>query len=341
MIDKILKTNELAGGGKRIEFIDLAKGVCIILVVMRHSHDFYTPFLTMLRMPLYFVLSGLFFKEYGGYVRLLVKKVNKLIIPVIFFYLVFYLIREVEALLLPDMVPEDSRSLDIFRKIFYLDPPLWFLFALFWQHLIFGAIVKSSKKWQVQVLLVAVVSGAGWALAQYKIFNSSFIVRGMGAMPFFYFGYLLKRTPILYPNKYDRYNIAFAAVLIGIALAIYYLFDRQGIDFFANVLPHPWVVIMCGCASFIVAALLICKVIKRIPVVSYIGRYSIIVLCVHYPLIPFVSKLCDKIGLHFYMSNALFTLLICLCLIPLFVRFLPWFVAQKDLIPMPQARKAA
>lgn len=41
---------------KRIEFIDLAKGICIILVVIGHcgvSHDI--PGYEMVRMPLYFM----------------------------------------------------------------------------------------------------------------------------------------------------------------------------------------------------------------------------------------------------------------------------------------------
>lgn len=52
---------------KRIQFIDLAKGVCITLVVLHHCH-IETPYLVFVRMPLYFILSGLFFKAYGGFV---------------------------------------------------------------------------------------------------------------------------------------------------------------------------------------------------------------------------------------------------------------------------------
>ena len=60
---------------KRIEFIDLAKGICIILVVMGHcgvSHDI--PGYEMVRMPLYFILSGLSFKDYGGFETCLLRK---------------------------------------------------------------------------------------------------------------------------------------------------------------------------------------------------------------------------------------------------------------------------
>lgn len=51
---------------KRIEFIDLAKGICILLVVQIHvygdtSYTFFNA-MTIFRMPLYFFLSGIFLK---------------------------------------------------------------------------------------------------------------------------------------------------------------------------------------------------------------------------------------------------------------------------------------
>lgn len=71
---------------KRIEWIDSAKGVCICLVVLHHilasyglyskgvvsSHIYYS--LQSFRIPLYFVLSGLFFKSYGGILLFIIKK---------------------------------------------------------------------------------------------------------------------------------------------------------------------------------------------------------------------------------------------------------------------------
>ncbi|MDE7381406.1 MAG: acyltransferase family protein, partial [Muribaculaceae bacterium] len=66
----------------RIEFIDLAKGFCIILVVIFHSGvELNIPNFNALRMPLYFVLSGLFFRDYGDFIHLLKRKINKLLIP--------------------------------------------------------------------------------------------------------------------------------------------------------------------------------------------------------------------------------------------------------------------
>lgn len=69
----------------RIEFIDLAKGLCIIIVIINHIRPFDIPGFQSMRMPLYYILSGLFFKDYGGFVSLLIKKMNKLLIPFLFF----------------------------------------------------------------------------------------------------------------------------------------------------------------------------------------------------------------------------------------------------------------
>lgn len=46
----------------RIEFVDLAKGVCILLVVMNHiGVPEYIPGLYAAKVPIFFVLSGLSF----------------------------------------------------------------------------------------------------------------------------------------------------------------------------------------------------------------------------------------------------------------------------------------
>ena len=60
---------------KRIEYIDLAKGFCIMLVVLEHvarplvDQDTSTAVCLNIcgtfRMPLYFILSGIFFKDYS------------------------------------------------------------------------------------------------------------------------------------------------------------------------------------------------------------------------------------------------------------------------------------
>lgn len=81
--------------------------------------------------------------------------------------------------------------------------------------------------------------------------------------------------------------------------------------------------------------LLISQKIGKAKVISYIGRYSIIVLCSHL----FFVRLFYHIFVGYNLSVSILfivcftlTFVICLGLIPLFKKYIPWFVAQKDLI---------
>lgn len=81
---------------RRIDFVDLTKGVCIILVVMAHIGGAFDQLdkhsmLSCFRMPLYFFISGIFFKPYEGLSGFIIRKINKLIIPFIFFYVSAFL----------------------------------------------------------------------------------------------------------------------------------------------------------------------------------------------------------------------------------------------------------
>ena len=75
----------------RIEWIDTAKGICILLVVYSHvymgDHPALLHFQDYFRMPLYFLLSGLFFKTYNNFHNFFIKKTNKLLIPFVFAYI--------------------------------------------------------------------------------------------------------------------------------------------------------------------------------------------------------------------------------------------------------------
>lgn len=84
---------QMGGGKNRIQYVDLAKGFGIMVVVVYHIfyHLHNMPAINVISifmLPLFFFLSGLFFKEYDGFSEFLVKKINTLLIPFAFFYLI-------------------------------------------------------------------------------------------------------------------------------------------------------------------------------------------------------------------------------------------------------------
>ena len=322
----------------RIEFIDLAKGICILLVVLGHCGvPINIPGLEIVRMPLYVILSGLFFKDYGGGYNFFIKKTNKILIPFLFFYLIgcaaFYALKTFA----PQLAVTEARGIfDIFDNRQFFNGPIWFLLCLFWCNIIFCQITLNVKKDSARISLVALLGFIGWLLGEKGVFVPMFIDVALTALPFFAFGYYLKKSEILYPNKMDRYNILFAILFWGAA----YLLTRTTeyrLSFHYNGL-EGWSTYFISITS-VLAVLFLCKTIKHIPFVSYCGRYSIVLLCVHHMIYRPLMVLLPKTGVALLSDNwtiAIITLLLSALCIPVCKKLIPWFIAQKDLIKLPQ-----
>ncbi|MCM1451591.1 MAG: acyltransferase family protein [Clostridium sp.] len=189
----------------RIQFIDLAKGFCILLVLIDHCGIITGVWLNHLRMPLYFVLSGLFFKDYGTISEFLRKKVNNILIP----FIAFYAIGLIYAFAI-DLFCHNS--LEIYKvgipAFFYGEAinnyALWFLLALFWTNIAFYLINHLFNHELARAIIVAFIAALGiWVNKDtglsYLYVGASFI-----GIPLFYFGYLLKKSSILYDKPHGH-----------------------------------------------------------------------------------------------------------------------------------------
>lgn len=321
---------------KRIEFVDLAKGICILLIIVGHSGvEVDYPGLSAMRTPLYLTLSGLFFKDYGGFTNLLIRKTNKILIPFLFFYIASYLLFYLFNALFPGLIVSDARGIfDLFTQIQYFNGPLWFLLAIFWDNLLFGTIHLNFKSEWMRAVAVILIGCCGLILYNKSVLLPCCLDAAFVCLPFFYFGYLLKRSDILLPSRYDRYNPLFALVMFATA----YLIDKyaHSVLFFHDreISGNMLAVIFLPLTS-VLALLMLCKAIKRLPVISYFGRYSIIPLCIHHliyrPVQLVVAKFIPIDDGGAYIVAAV-TVLLCLACIPLFVKFLPYVTAQKDIL---------
>lgn len=321
---------------KRIEFIDLAKGICILLIIIGHSGvqvDY--PGLSAMRTPLYLTLSGLFFKDYGCFKNLLTRKTNKILIPFLFFYFGSYALFYLFNAILPGLIVSEAKGIfDVFTQIQYFNGPLWFLLAIFWDNLLFGAIhLNINKEWQ-RALIVLFFGCCGAVLYHENILLPCCIDAALVCMPFFYFGYILKRSDILAPGNYDKYNIPLALLLFAAAYAIDHYIHPVLFFHDREISGNIFAIIFLPITS-VVALLMLCKAIKRVPFVSYFGRYSIIPLCIHHliyrPIQLVVAKFISIDNGGAYIVAAA-TIIACYISIPLFVKYLPYVTAQKDII---------
>lgn len=143
---------------KRIEWIDIAKGIGIILVIMGHTIALrYSQWLYTFHLPLFFLLSGLVYNvsKYPKYTTLLRQKSKQILWP----WLKYFLVGLIACLLIPDW--RDSLSLhQIIYELYTANTnnvqnsSIWYLICLFVTFNIFYFVDK-IKRTKVTITILA------------------------------------------------------------------------------------------------------------------------------------------------------------------------------------------
>lgn len=316
---------------KRYENIDFMKGICILLVVATHldlpvlSH----PAFSLFRMPLYYFLSGIFFSRYDCLNTFLIKKTNNLIIPYFFFsiftclaILVFYYGK---GLTMVDAY-EQSGPLH--------NGPIWFLISLFEVGIIMY-YVSAIKSKSIQLVVVLILSSFGYVLCRTKIILPFYFNTALLGVAFYYSGYLLRSYHILEDNAYAA--IKFLLFLIVFLVVSFVAIPNKRVGLISYNIPFSYHWFLVAGLSGTLALFYLSKVVKKVSVVNYFGRYSIIVLGVHwyfvkswkYVILPPSDEFYKNMFLYLIFFVSLLASLICIFVLK---RYLPWFVAQKPLI---------
>lgn len=336
----------------RVVFFDLAKGFCILLVVVFHIAEYYQidmpvdNMIRSMRMPLYFFLSGCFFKTYNGFLDFLARKTNKLLIPFVFWFLL-------ASLLFPIIFTPRFGSvlLNNFKSMVigfaygkFPNGAIWFLLCLFWVNIIFYVISIIARKFKntlaAIIILSVLTSLIGVSLGAFSIRIPLFIDSAFTSLPFFLFGYLMCRyTPIVTPTKYYKWTPVIVLVLL---VLLYFFSPDYTLKNNRQVNYHSFLVIyLCGFAGAL-SVVLLSKWIKRVSVFNYWGRYSIMILVSHimvYQLVGYALKYSGLSVTWCFVINLLVTMGICSLLIPFFIKFMPHVTAQKDIIPVGKQKK--
>ena len=330
---------------QRIVFIDLAKGFCITLVVLYHVYGQLSGdvinMMTLFRMPLYFVLSGLFFKPYNGFWSFFKKKTNKLLIPFLFCYLFFnlpmtFLIDWKEGAGTPIM---ELLSEDGYTPYLSINGAIWFLLCLFIVNIIFYLICMISKNIIVRIILSFACGVTGWYLGVSNISLYVWIDSALTATPFFVMGYIMRHYGNILYNKMSAFDYAMGVLCLISLIGIYFYnktFNEVYIKYMYNRYDVSVLTIYLGGIIGTYMVLMLSKAITHVPVLSYIGRYSVVILITHQAYIFFIRNIFYQ--LRWPQDNALlnfglfiFLLIIELPTIKYGIKYLPVCFAQKDL----------
>lgn len=327
---------------ERIAYIDFMKGLCILLIVMGHvegfSYDSIMPGLNYalksFRIPMYFFLSGLFFKTYGEFSEFLRKKVNNLIITLLFFHFVCSFLRIPLVAVVHHYRPDIDISFPIssiippfFGRLWYSAGALWFLVALFGVNMLYYLIQSSFGKLG-RVLAVLCFSILGYILMKYKIELPFEFDISLVALPFFMLGVIVKELGLLKASRYDKYGML---IIVPSSFFVYYF--SADINLLYQGVPNYFMLYLIPFIA-ILSLFWFCKNLKYVPLICHYGRYSIILLGTHQILIgyiwAFLHGFIDVQSNYMVLITIALVLLIELAIIKILVRYFPRFTAQKD-----------
>ncbi len=272
---------------KRIGYIDIAKGIGIILMIIGHmplKNEYIKNFIYCFHMPLFFIISGYLFK-YKDNKECLKNIGRKLIVPyivtciAIIVYKIFRLILDGNFSAIPNILQTwglaslyGSGSMQPFG-IRYIGA-IWFLLALAFATYCMNNIYKS----QYRYLWVTLIAYIGYKTSQY-IWLPFSIQAGMVATLFMYIGILAKEKDVL--NKKISINIYIFLIFI-VAFCVKYAGKLYMVS---NIYKNGFLdIIGAVSASFLLIKLCMSidrhsKYIKK-PFI-YIGKNSLICLCLH------------------------------------------------------------
>ena len=328
-------------GVRRIAYIDFMKCLCIMLIVMYHiDHGFFNYLaphlndaLQAFRLPMYYFISGIFFKLYDGYADFTRRKVNNILVPFVFFVAFAFVVRLLEhgLRLIVGADPLDVQLTQLVEP-FYLrywpnTTPLWFLLSLFWVNVIFYAMQRWIKPLWGLLLSTALISVVGYELGVHGVQLPLMFDTSLVALPYFVLGWGVKRLGGLEPSKWDRWG--WIALLL-VAMPIYWLSDFMNLHF--QVLPAYWKLYVLPFVA-ILALFWACKSLTHIPVMCHYGRYSLIILGTHPLILQPIRFLLLRQGMESGVTLTLvvfvLTMLIEWPLIWLLKTYAPRFTAQE------------
>ena len=265
---------------KRLDYLDLAKGIGLMLVLAGHTAALPRPFSAFIysfHMPLFFVLSGITFHYDISCKAFLLKKVRTLLLPYISFSALYVAGCWLKGLVLQ----QNDNVLLLAKKIFLQEDDYifatWFLVVLFVTELVFFLLAKAANgKRSVIIAVTVAVLAAG--IVYFKTLNAVLpfeLQIVLTALPFFCGGYFIKQFNL--PERLDKLWIILALGAVSIGL---FLVKIKFFTYFTSLHNNRYgnfAVFYTLAITAILFVLLVCHRIKTIRFLNYLGKNTLVI----------------------------------------------------------------
>ena len=313
---------------KRLSWLDVLKGIGIVLVTIGHIYSNRTVFnwLYSFHMPLFFLAAGWVYKE-KPVLTDIKRRIQTIVVPYFSFGLLVLIYWQVIERRFRD---SDMSFMDSLFGLFSgcydnldFDVHLWFLPCFFATVVLFNILANLGGK-KIAYIVAALMSLIYVALPMPELpwgINRVFKYIGFYAVGVFLTG---RETKIV-DRKIRTGVVAVVLLILNFFLSYHNL--ATGIMWLVTALIG------------VLALILISQLINQNRVLQYLGRISLVILCIHGPVYRIVVKIVsiplhmgtDAVRENFLLAMIVVavTMLICSVAYEIVVRIAPWMVGKK------------
>jgi len=268
----------------RISWIDVAKGLGIISVVIGHIGSLGLPniFIYSFHMPLFFFISGYLFKKHNNsFLVFLKRKTETLLLPYIYFSIVLILLWTFL-----------NNNVNITKNGFYNTligeggaSSLWFLFCLFITEILFYIIINCIQN----TYIIYIIIGCGATLSSILSSNQIYLFWKfdvvLTALLFYSIGYFFENFSI--NNLLNDTNL-FPKVILSLIMNLVFCFlnpiTRTGhVDMHSSSYGN-YIYFLISAIFGILFIVYISKIMEHSKLLSICGQNTLAILAIHWQI---------------------------------------------------------
>jgi len=259
---------------KRIRWVDIAKGIGILLVVLGHCQISETmlEIITSFHMPLFYFLAGyVYCPAKHSFSSFFKSRMKTILCP----YVCFTVLSVVASFCRKLLGQEISLEI-IFDKFVLIgavesNRPLWFLRSLFVVQILFFFYQRFRKKQfsgYVEIYLMMILAFAlDWNLW----------MRSVNGFVFYALGYYTKEARLMDHVRRLRYLVC---VISAFVFCCAFVYSPESFSIGSNDHLISYV-ITTHAGSLFILSLSMCLEAMKIRVLDYLGKNSLVILCTH------------------------------------------------------------
>lgn len=279
-----LEENKKFQNAPRYTFIDIAKGIGILCVILGHLptiNNVIHSIIYSFHMPLFFIISGFCYNNKYKWIVFVRRKVKVLLFPyftTVAFILMYWLVAQKRSI----------GSIIYNFQLFLLQirfTSLWFLTAMFIGIILFDLIVRLTEgRVKLLSLIAFLFSAIGIVYTQcvnHPLFwnlDSAFVIQ-----IFFLIGYLIKQKWKEIKLISSSKKIVVIGTLFSLGAVLAYLgfyISQQKFDIFEDI--YGFVPFTLGGGMVLsIGIIMLCDVIGRARILEYFGQNSLIYYAFH------------------------------------------------------------